>query len=584
MVRAMSGLQLFKRLISLYVLPHKRRLVFAVLCMCVVAGATATNAWLMQPIINKVFIEKNETLLWIISGAVLGIAIVKGIADYGQDVLMKYVGQRIVTDLQLSLYEHLLYADIAFFNQSSSGKLISHFSNDIYLIRLHVVRVITGLAKELLTLIGLIGVMLYQSVTLSLIALVAFPIAILPMRRLARHLRKISRNTQQTLGDYTNQLDDTFQGIRVVKSFTNETLEMAKARTTMEKIFALYQKAARLDSASSPVMEIFGGLAIASVVAYGGLQVIQGTTSAGSFFSFITALLLAYRPAKALSKMNIAFQETSVALQRIFGILDTKPAIKDSDTAVPLKITEGRIVMEDISYRYPEQDRPALAHINLRAEGGQRIALVGPSGGGKTTLVQLLMRFYDPASGRILIDGQNIQDVTLHSLRHHIAFVTQDVTLFDDSVAANIAYGSPGASEEEILEAAYNAAAHDFITDLPQGYKTLIGNRGVKLSGGQRQRLAIARAMLKNAPILILDEATSALDNISEQQVQQALERLMKNRTTIIIAHRLSTIEHADQIFVLKAGKIVEHGRHADLISRGGEYTRLHARGFREAA
>lgn len=574
-----ESLQLLKRLGGDHLRRHTGSLIKAVICMLIVAGATAANAYMIQPVLDKIFFQKQTQMLMVIPLIVLALAMVKGFAAYGQSVIMKTVGQRIVMDLQVKLYSHLLYADIAMFNATASGKLLSRFSNDIYMIRKNVTSVITGLARELVTLVALVGVMFYQSLELSLIALLVMPIAFYPMTRLGKRMRKVSRRTQEDLAHYISHLDDSFQGIRIVKSHANEQGEIKRADSMMDGIFALLMKAIRIESAPAPIMETLSGIAIASVIWYGGYQVIEGTTTPGSFFSFMTALLMAYRPLKGLTGVNTNLQEGLAAVSRIYEVLDVHPKIADSVDAKPLIMERGKVEFDGVNFTY-EEGKLALKNLSFTIEAGQRVALVGASGAGKSTIINMLLRFYDPDSGAIRIDGQDIRGVTLASLRKSIAMVNQEATLFDDTIRANIAYGAPDASEEDIIAAAYAAAAHDFILELPQGYDTMIGQNGVRLSGGQRQRLAIARAMLKNAPILLLDEATSALDTISEQQIQQALDRLMQGRTTIVIAHRLSTIEHADCIFVVKDGEIIESGTHKELLKKEGDYAKLYHRQF----
>ena len=578
-----DSLHLLRRLTGDHLRRHLKPLIQAVVCMLLVAGATAANAYMIQPALDHIFFSKSTAMLTFIPLVVIALAMIKGFAAYGQSVLMKSVGQRIVMDLQVDLYSHLLYADIAMFNATASGKLLSRFSNDIYMIRKNLTSVITGLAREMVTLVALIGVMFYQNFELSMVAMLVMPLALYPMRRLGRRMRKVSRKTQEDLAHYISHLDDSFQGIRIVKSHANEQGEITRANSIMNGIFELLMKAIRIESLPAPIMETLGGLAIALVIWYGGSQVIAGTTTPGSFFSFITALLMAYRPLKGLSGVNTNLQEGLAAVSRIYEVLDVAPKITNAPNAAPLQINKGKVEFDNVHFTYAE-GKTALKDLSFTIEAGQRVALVGTSGAGKSTIINMMMRFYDPEGGSIRIDGQEIRDVTLASLRQSIAMVNQEATLFDDTIRANIAYGMPNATEEEIIAAAYAAAAHDFIIELPQGYETMIGQNGVRLSGGQRQRIAIARAMLKNAPILLLDEATSALDTISEQQIQQALDRLMQGRTTIVIAHRLSTIEHVDCIFVVKDGEIVESGTHAALLKKHGDYARLYHRQFERQA
>lgn len=571
---------LSRRLIKEHIKGHKNRIIVAIICMIIVAATTAANAWMMQPVLDKIFLDKNESMLLIIPLAVFTLAIIKGGASYWQSLTMKYIGQRIVTDMQIRLYEHLLQLDASYFDKNSSGKILSRFSNDIHVIRRSISNVITNVIKESFTLVFLLGLMFYQSVTLSLIAFIAFPAAVFPMLKLGRKMRRVAKRTQQELGEYTANLDDTFQGIKIVKAYCREKFEAVKARIFVENIFKLYVKAARIESISSPIMELLAGVAIAAVIWYGGSKVLSGEYTAGQFFSFMTALIMAYKPMKAMSGLNTNIQEGLASVRRYFSIIDMLPEIADKENSKDLKINKGEIIFENVSFSYDSEKGKVLKNISLKIPAGKRVALVGESGGGKSTIMSLIPRFYEAEYGSITIDGNNIKDIKLSSLRAGIALVNQEIILFDDTVKANIAYGKENASEEEITAAAYSASAHDFIIELPDGYNTLVGQRGLRLSGGQRQRLSIARAMLKNAPILLLDEATSALDPVSEHQVQLALDRLMKGRTTLVIAHRLSTIVNADIIYVVSKGEIVESGTHKELLEKNGEYTELFNKQF----
>jgi subfamily B ATP-binding cassette protein MsbA len=566
---------LIKRLLGKYVRNYRDKLIVAVVCMLIVAGATAAMAWIMQPIIDDIFLNKDSSKLVIIAFGVFFIFGIKGFATYGQDYLMQCLGQRIITDMQCELYKHLINSDLSLITGESSGKIISRFTNDISRLRASTVIVTTGLAKELLTLIFLVGVMFYQSFTLAIIAFTAFPVAIYPIIRLGKKMRRISNKTQEQLGDFTVRLDETFKGARVIKAYRQEDFEINRANSSIERIYALFSRAARNQAATSPLMETIGGAAIAAVIAYGGSQVIDGAMTSGQFFSFITAVLAAYKPAKSLSGMNSILQEGLAAARRVFALLDIEPKIKDKPNAIVLKGDSYSICFEKVKFSYDDK-KTALNNLSFEVPNGKTIALVGPSGGGKSTIMNLVLRFYDADDGVIKIEGVDIRDVSVASLRDSIAFVSQDITLFDDTIAANIAYGRPDASMEDIKKAAVDAAADEFICELPDGYNAMIGQSGMTLSGGQRQRISIARAMLKNAPILLLDEATSALDPISEKKIQIALERLMQGRTTIVIAHRLTTVENSDLIHVIKHGKVVESGAHKNLIMEKGEYSKLY--------
>jgi subfamily B ATP-binding cassette protein MsbA len=555
---------------------YRAQLAMAVGCMLVSAMATGLNAWIIGPTLDKIFIEKDPSMTTIIPLAIFAIGVTSAAANYGNVYFMRFVGQRIVADMQTRLFAHLIKSDIGLFNQQSSGRLVSRFTNDINLLRNAFSNVLTALAKGTLTTAFLVGLMIYQSPQLAAIALVAFPFAIYPLLRLGKRMRKVSDKTQTQLGDFTVTLDEIFQGVRTVKSYNREAFEARRAGSIIEKLSALYLKSARIQAAASPMMEVLSGFSIALVFWYGGTQVLNGETTPGAFTSFLGAFLMAYKPVRSMSGMNSTLQEGVAAAGRLFAVLDTPPAITSAPDAQELRLTGGHIRFEQVSFQYANLGG-GVNEVSLDVPAGKTAALVGLSGSGKSTLVNLLLRFYDAQSGTISIDGQDIRQLTLSSLRNAMGFVPQECMLFDDTVRANIAYGREDASEEEIIEAAKNAAADDFIRALPQGYDTMIGSHGVLLSGGQRQRLAIARAILKNAPILLLDEATSSLDNESERSIQQALAKLMKGRTTLVVAHRLSTIVSADIIYVIDGGKVIESGTHDTLLSAGGKYHQLYS-------
>ena len=572
---------LVKRLLKESVRPYLKWIGFALVGMVFVAGATAAMAWLMKPVINDVFVAKNKEFLLPISIAVLVTFAIKGFANYAQSVIMHYVGQRIITDTQHRLYGHLTRMDLSFFHQTPTGSLISRFTVDINMMRAAVSNALTGIGKDFLTLIFLVGVMFIQDRYLAVIAFVVFPVAILPIVKLGQRIRKVTVSTQEEIGQFTTLLEQTIQGARVVKAYRMEEYEKGRFRKIAERVFQLVFKSARIRSMASPIMETLGGVAVALVIFYGGFRVIEESMNPGAFFSFITALLLAYEPMKRLANLNASLQEGLASAQRLFGLLDTKPNIIDKPDAATLKIKGGNIVLNQVNFSYIPKN-PVINGVSLSVPAGKLVALVGPSGAGKSTILNLIPRFYEVDSGVIKIDGIDVQDATLESLRRNIALVSQEIILFDDTVRANIAYGRPDASEKEITQAAKNAAAHDFIEAMSNGYDTYVGERGTKVSGGQRQRLAIARAMLKNAPILLLDEATSSLDAESEREVQAALMKLMKGRTTLVIAHRLSTVIEADLIHVIDNGKLVESGNHPELLSKNGTYARLYALQFKE--
>ena len=566
---------LVRRLVGDHIRPHIGLLVAAVTLMAVVAATTAALAFLMETILDDVFTARDRSSLYAAAAVVMGVFVLKGLATYGQNVLVSFVGQRILADLQKRMFAHLLRADLAYFHSQPSGGLISRFINDVEKMRGTVASVLTAIGRDSLTIIFLVGVMFYQDWLLTLASFFAFPTAILPLVNIGKRIRKVSANTQQELGQFTTLLNEVFQGARHVKAYGMEAFERDRAGVVIEQIFALVFRAARTKAAAYPIMETLGGTAIVVVICYGGWQVIEGTRSTGTFFSFVTALLLAYDPVKKLVNLNAQLQEGLAAAERVFDILDVEPTITDRPNAKRIDVAKGDVSLENVDFSYAD-GKPVLQGVSLSIEAGKTVALVGQSGAGKSTVLNLIPRFFDTSAGRVTLDGVDIRDLKIASLRAQIALVSQDVTLFDDTIEANIAYGRAGASPEEIRQAARNAAADTFIEAMPEGYETTVGEHGVKLSGGQRQRIAIARALLKDAPILLLDEATSSLDTESERAVQNALAELMRGRTTIVIAHRLSTIQSADMIHVVDAGCIVESGRHQELLARGGVYANLH--------
>ena len=547
--------------------------------MFLVAGATATQAWLMEPVLDRVFLSHDRLMLLLVPAAIVGAGLVKAVASYVQDVLMVGVGQRIVAEIQARLYAHLVSADLALFASRGTGSLISHLTFDANQLRMAVSFGVTGMLKDGLTVIFLAGLMFWQDWRLALMAAVGFPLALWPMLRLGRRAREIMRATQHGMAEITDRLEQTFHGVRQVKAYGREAAEAERTRGLIDRLLQLQLDATRVRSMGSPLVEAIAGAAIAGVVLYGGARVMQGATTPGAFFSFIAALLMAYQPIKSLTRLNTQLQEGLAGAERIYAILDQPPRVADRPGAKPLALSAGAVRFESVRFAY-DANIAAIDDVTLDVPAGRTVALVGRSGSGKSTLCNLLLRFWDVGAGRILIDGQDIRDVTLASLRGRIALVSQDVNLFDDTVRNNILYGRQDATAAEVEAAARDAAAHDFIMALPQGYDTAIGPHGVRLSGGERQRLSIARAMLKSAPILLLDEATSALDTAAERQIQAALERLMRGRTTLVVAHRLSTVLHADKIVVLDHGRIVEAGSHRALLAEGGAYARLYRMQF----
>ncbi len=596
-------MNLYRRLLAM-VKPYWLKLVGAMICMVFVSFLTAGQAFLVKPALDGVFLKKEQIPQWIktiiiqlhldslllkkdmemlllLPIAIILLFLFKGIFEYGQAYLMNYVGLRIVADIREKLYNHLQTLSLSFFTKTPTGILISRITNDVNLIQGSVSNAITGLVKDAFTVIGLIGVVIYRDWKLALMALFIFSLVIIPIKEFGKRLRKFSRKSQQRMGSITTFLHETIAGNRIVKAFNMEDYEKRRFAEENNRFFKIVFKRVKIRALSHPLMELLGGIAVAIIIWVGGYRVIQGELTPGAFFSFMTALFMLYAPIRDLNKVNLEVQEGMAAAIRVFELLDTTPEIKEEEGAIPLPPVSKGVDFQDITFKYGEET--VLKDISLHVNVGEVIALVGMSGAGKTSLVNLLPRFYDVEKGQILIDGHDIRKVTFKSLRDQIALVTQQTILFNDTIRNNIAYGNiHGCSDQEIIEAAKAAHAHDFIMKLPEGYDTLIGEQGVKLSGGERQRLSIARALLKNAPILILDEATSSLDSDSETEVQKALDQLMKGRTVFVIAHRLSTIRNAHRIIVLSDGQVVEQGTHTELIALNGEYRRLYDLQFKD--
>ncbi len=572
---------LLKRWISL-IWPYRWPMVPAILCMMALAASEGVIAYMVQPILDKIFIEQDRTMFKTLPFLLLLVFFLRGAASFTYAFIMGSVGMRIARNLQCQLYNHCLRFEMAYFLPFTTGSFISRVSNDPNIVKDATASVLVGLIREGVTLVVLVGVLFYRDPLLSMIALLGFPLCALLIYRIGKRMRKLSHRSQELMELLLSHLEETFSGLRIVKSFCMEPYEKSRFRQLSKRVLKNNLGMLALNALSKPSIDMIAGCVICGVILYGGGSVIEGKTTTGNFFSFLAAMLMAYDPIKALANINNTLQRGLAAVDRVFSTLDRQPTILDTPASKVLPVLGQELAFNNLSFTYGNGLPNVLEDISLRVKAGEKVALVGRSGSGKTTLVNLIPRFFEVTGGSISIDGEDIRNVTLNSLRAQIAMVTQDVILFNDTVKNNITYGRGEYTMEQLEAVAEAANAMEFIRELPEGFDTMIGDRGVRLSGGQRQRLSIARSLLKNAPILILDEATSALDTESERAVQEALERLMSGRTSLVIAHRLSTIRNADRIIVLKNARIVEEGNHEALLAKNGEYARLHAMHFEE--
>jgi len=566
-----------------YVKPYKSKLVIAMVCMVVVASMAGAQAYVVKPLLDEIFFKQDRTMLLIVPLGILGIFLFKGLFYYGYNYLLAKVGQSVIRDLRYILYNHIQSLPLSFFQKKPTGELISRIISDVTLIQGAVSNVLVGILKDTCQVFFLIGVIFYQDWRMASISMVSLPLVIYPIINFGRRHRRLSRGSQQTTAQVSNILYETITGNRIVKAFCMEKYEVSRFGETIDRLFAIVMRDTKIGAISRPLMEFLGGVGISLVVLYGGSQVLAGKSTPGTFFSFLTALIMIYEPIKGVSAINNTLQQGIAAAERVFEILDVESEVVEKSDAIELPPVKESIEFKDVRFRY-DDDTEILKDINLKISPGEVLAIVGSSGGGKSTLVNLIPRFFDVSSGSVMIDATDIRDVTLKSLRSQIGMVTQQTILFNDTVRNNIAYGSPDATYEQIKAAARAAHALNFIRRLPDGFDTVIGESGARLSGGERQRISIARAILKNAPILILDEATSSLDTESEREVQQAIENLVQSRTTFVIAHRLSTIRNAHRIIVINDGRIVEEGTHETLLPQGGIYKMLYDMQFQDDA
>jgi subfamily B ATP-binding cassette protein MsbA len=566
--------RMYLRLLG-YVRPYKGKLIISTLAMIGVAAMTALSALIIKNVLDDVFIAGDRELLLLIPVAIIVIFLLKGMFRYVRTYVMSWAGLRMVQDIRNELYEHMHRMSMSFFTEMPTGVLMSRVTNDVNKMQMAISEALVGAFRDVFTILGLAIVVFYRNAQLGMIALVGFPLAFYPLVRFGRRMKKASRRSQEQMGKLNKLLQERISGAGLIKASGTETAELDEFKRENEKLVKYFLRIQRVKALSNPVMEFIGAASVAFIIWIGGLTVINGKMTVGEFFSFLAALMMLYEPVKHITSVNNVIQQGLAAAERVFEILDISPEIDDAPDAIDIPYSSGHITFKGVSFRYGAE--MVLKDVDLDIPSGTKLAIVGTSGGGKTTLVNLIPRFYDVTEGKITIDGYDVRRVTQKSLREQISIVSQEVVLFNDSIGSNICYGMTDVPEADLEEALNAAYALDFVKALPEGYNTIIGERGARLSGGQRQRISIARALLKDSPILILDEATSSLDTESEHLVQKALENLVKGRTTLTIAHRISTVKDADHIIVISRGRIVESGQHEELIGMGGEYSRLYS-------
>ncbi len=566
------------RLYIYYIKAHFGKILLALFLSFGVAGGTASIAWLLDPAVKKIFIEQDKTMILLIPAAIVLSFVVKGLSLYFSRTALINVSQQITRKLAVEMSSNILRSDVHTLESKHSGKYISHFLYDVGLVANLVGTGVLNLMKDSLTLIVLVSLMFYQNWKLACFALIMMPFAAIVSKSLGKRLGKVTTESAEVSGKLSSFLSEMIKGSRMIKIYQQEKFEFERAKSILELMMKKHIKIGYVMIRATPIMEILTGIIIAGFIYYTGLMVSTGEIEINNFFSFLTAMMLSYQPIRSLATINMLFYQGAAAAQRVFGVIDKEVNIKEESEMPDLKISKGKIEFKNINFSYPNTKSEAVNKINISIEGGSTAALVGHSGAGKSTIINLLPRFYDPSVGKIYIDNQNISSVKLSSLRKNISLVSQDIVLFDDTVRANIAYANLNATDQQIREACKFAAADDFIEKLSQSYETIIGENGIRLSGGQKQRISIARAILKGASIILLDEATSSLDAESEEKVQNAIINLTKNKTTLVIAHRLSTIMRADKIIVLNQGRIVETGKHEDLVKNSTVYKNLYSK------
>ena len=577
----MSSVDRFIRLVR-YLKPYRFRLGAAFVCSALVAALSGAYAWLVKPVLDEIFINKNETLLLVLPLALFAVAIFKSAFSYGQNYLMNYVGNQVITDIRQELFGRMVRLPVSYHDSNTSGRLVSRVINDVTLMANAVAGVLKDVFQQGLTFLAMLVVIFYQNWKLGSMSVIVIPLAVITMMRMGKRLRALGKSGQEQMGDMASTLQEALSGIRMVKAYGREAAEAERFKESNKAFLGTLMKSIQVSSLGSSHIEVIGVVGVALIIWYGGSLVISGDMTPGAFFSFLAAMFMVFTPLRRLSGSNNTIQQALAAAERVFSVIDLETEEETDQGQLVMPPITRSVVYQDVTFLYEGQTIPALSDVDLVIQAGQMVAVVGSSGSGKTTLANLLPRFYTPTAGSVLIDGVDIQSYTLASLRAQIGIVSQEVVLFDDTVFNNIAFGRQNATEAEVVQAATLAFAHEFIERLPQGYATMVGEKGIKLSGGERQRLAIARAILRDPPLLILDEATSALDTESERVVQLALTNLMAHRTTLVIAHRLSTVQRADRIIVMDRGTIVETGTHDELLLRDGQYKRLHALQFQD--